>query len=112
MRKRICLNMIVKSESAVIERCLASVRNHIDAWVIVDTGSTDDTKDKIRKSLAGIPGALHETARGATLAAIAARPWRWPTNLAAIIFCFSMPMMYCWPQTGLPSQNWMRTFTS
>jgi glycosyltransferase involved in cell wall biosynthesis len=64
MRKRICLNMIVKNESAVIERCLASLRDHIDAWVIVDTGSTDDTKEKIRKSLEGIPGALHE------------RPWR------------------------------------
>jgi tetratricopeptide (TPR) repeat protein len=64
MKKRICLNMIVKNESAVIERCLASLRDHIDAWVIVDTGSTDDTKEKIRKSLEGIPGALHE------------RPWR------------------------------------
>ena len=57
MRKRICLNMIVKNESAVIERCLASLRDHIDAWVIVDTGSTDDTMDKIRASLKGIPGA-------------------------------------------------------
>jgi glycosyltransferase involved in cell wall biosynthesis len=56
--------MIVKNESAVIERCLASLRDHIDAWVIVDTGSTDNTKEKIRKSLEGIPGALHE------------RPWR------------------------------------
>lgn len=64
MRKRICLNMIVKNESAVIERCLASLRDHIDAWSIVDTGSTDDTKEKIRKALAGIPGALHD------------RPWR------------------------------------
>ena len=57
---RICLNMIVKNESAVIERCLASLRNHIDAWVIVDTGSSDNTKEKIRKALHGIPGALHE----------------------------------------------------
>ena len=52
--------MIVKNESAVIERCLASLRDHIDAWVIVDTGSTDDTMDKIRASLKGIPGALHQ----------------------------------------------------
>ena len=64
MRKRICLNMIVKDESAVIERCLNSVRKHIDSWVIVDTGSTDDTREKIRSLLTGIPGALHE------------RPWR------------------------------------
>ncbi len=59
-RPRICLNMIVKNESAVIERCLASVRQHIDAWVIVDTGSTDDTREKIHKALEGIPGTLHE----------------------------------------------------
>lgn len=59
-RPRICLNMIVKNETAVIGRCLASVREHIDAWVIVDTGSTDDTKEKIREALKGIPGALHE----------------------------------------------------
>ncbi len=59
-RPRICLNMIVKNETAVIERCLASVRDHIDAWVIVDTGSTDDTQEKIRNALKGISGALHE----------------------------------------------------
>ena len=60
MKKRICLNMIVKNESAVIERCLDSLRDHIDAWVIVDTGSTDDTMEKIRACLKGIPGALHQ----------------------------------------------------
>ena len=37
---RICLNMIVKNEAPVIERCLASVRPWVDYWVIVDTGST------------------------------------------------------------------------
>ena len=42
--KRLCLNMIVRDESAVIERCLASVRPHVDHWVIVDTGSVDDTR--------------------------------------------------------------------
>jgi tetratricopeptide (TPR) repeat protein len=62
MKKRICLNMIVKNESQVIERCLNSLREHIDSWVIVDTGSTDDTMEKIRSSLAGIPGALHQRA--------------------------------------------------
>jgi hypothetical protein len=62
MNKTVCLNMIVKNESAVIERCLTSIRDHIDAWVIIDTGSTDDTKEKIRSLLKGIPGALHERA--------------------------------------------------
>jgi tetratricopeptide (TPR) repeat protein len=60
----ICLNMIVKNETPVIDRCLASVRPFVDYWVIVDTGSTDGTQDIIRAALASIPGELHE------------RPWR------------------------------------
>lgn len=44
----ICLAMIVKNESHVIERCLDSVRPVIDALAICDTGSTDGTQDKIR----------------------------------------------------------------
>ena len=43
--KTICLNMIVKNEQPVIRRCLASVKEMIDYWVIVDTGSTDGTQD-------------------------------------------------------------------
>ncbi len=57
---RICLNMIVKNESAVIERCLASVKDKIDYWVIVDTGSTDGTQEIIQKYLRDIPGELFE----------------------------------------------------
>ncbi|MEU4170018.1 glycosyltransferase [Streptomyces sp. NPDC026665] len=56
----ICLCMIVKNESRVIERCLGSVRDLIDTWVISDTGSTDGTQDLVRAALAGIPGELHE----------------------------------------------------
>ncbi len=52
--------MIVKDESKVIKRCLSSVREIIDYWVIVDTGSTDDTKKIIREYLRDIPGELHE----------------------------------------------------
>ncbi|MFI8323385.1 glycosyltransferase [Streptomyces sp. NPDC085529] len=52
--------MIVKNESSVIERCLASVRDLVDTWVISDTGSTDGTQDLIRKALDGIPGELVE----------------------------------------------------
>ncbi|OQX15768.1 MAG: hypothetical protein BWK73_06055 [Thiothrix lacustris] len=44
----ICLNMIVKNESAVITRCLDSVKDLIDYWVISDTGSTDGTQQIIR----------------------------------------------------------------
>lgn len=56
----ICLNMIVKNEAPVIERCLASVKNLIDYWIIVDTGSTDGTQAIIQKYLSGVPGELHE----------------------------------------------------
>lgn len=52
--------MIVKNESAVIERCLRSVRPHIHAWAISDTGSTDGTQDIIRKLMADMPGELIE----------------------------------------------------
>jgi glycosyltransferase involved in cell wall biosynthesis len=59
MKPRICLNMIVRNEAHVIERCLASVKPHIDHWVIVDTGSADDTPARIAQALAGVPGTLH-----------------------------------------------------
>ncbi|MCX4515813.1 glycosyltransferase [Streptomyces sp. NBC_01619] len=60
MKPSICLCMIVKNESKVIERCLASVRGLIDTWVVSDTGSTDGTQDLIRQTLEGIPGELYE----------------------------------------------------
>lgn len=56
----ICLNMIVKNEAHVIERCLNSMKPLIDYWVIVDTGSTDGTQDHIRDIMADVPGELHE----------------------------------------------------
>lgn len=58
----ICLNMIVRDEAAVIERCLASVRPFIDYWVIIDTGSIDDTPARIAAALSGVPGELHHCA--------------------------------------------------
>jgi len=60
----ICLNMIIKNEAHVIGRCLESVKPFIDRWVIVDTGSTDDTIERVHRHLAGVPGELHE------------RPWK------------------------------------
>ena len=45
---RLCLNMIVKNESRIIERLLTSVLSIVDTYCICDTGSTDDTKEKIR----------------------------------------------------------------
>jgi glycosyltransferase involved in cell wall biosynthesis len=64
VKPSICLNMIVRDEARVIERCLASVRPYIDAWVIVDTGSTDATPALVARALEGVPGTLHH------------RPWR------------------------------------
>lgn len=59
---KLCLNMIVKNEAARLVRCLDSVLPYIDAWAIVDTGSTDNTRDLIRDYFkdAGIPGKIRE----------------------------------------------------
>ncbi len=74
--KRLCLNMIVRNETANLPRCLDAVAPHIACWVIGDTGSTDGTQDFIRAYFAerGIPGELHsfpfvnfEQARNAAL---------------------------------------------
>lgn len=40
----ISLVMIVKNESQNLEKCLKSVCNYVDEIIIVDTGSTDNTK--------------------------------------------------------------------
>lgn len=41
----ISLCMIVKNEEAVLERCLDSIADLMDEIIIVDTGSTDRTKE-------------------------------------------------------------------
>src|SRR4051794_29637725 len=60
---RICLNMIVKNETAIIDRCLDSVLPFISHYVMCDTGSTDNTVDLIRHRIdsAGIPGEILHT---------------------------------------------------
>jgi glycosyltransferase involved in cell wall biosynthesis len=60
-KQKICLNMIVKNESAVITRCLNSAKPMIDYWVIFDTGSTDGTQEIIKNCMKDIPGELHES---------------------------------------------------
>lgn len=47
--KKICLTMIVKNESKIITRLLDSLIPIIDMISIVDTGSTDNTKEIISK---------------------------------------------------------------
>ncbi len=51
--------MIVRDEAPVVARCLHSVRDHIDSWVVCDTGSVDATIAIVEAELAGIPGELH-----------------------------------------------------
>ena len=40
---RIILNLMIKNESRIIQRCLEAALPHVDAVAILDTGSTDDT---------------------------------------------------------------------
>ena len=60
--------MIVKNEEAVLERALRSALPFISTYVIVDTGSTDSTKEIVRRVFADVSGLLID------------RPW---TNFGA-----------------------------
>lgn len=57
---KIVLILMVKNESAILERCLKSVEGIVDAYCITDTGSTDDTTDKVKTFLQKHPGCLIE----------------------------------------------------
>lgn len=62
-KKTICLNMIVKNESAIIRDTLENIITHVplDYYVISDTGSDDNTADIIKQFFdeKGIPGEIH-----------------------------------------------------
>lgn len=59
---KICLTMIVKNESRIIERCLNQAKGVVDCVSICDTGSTDNTvaiiEDYLKKNK--IPGKVHK----------------------------------------------------
>lgn len=59
--KIICLTMIVKNESKIIERCLNCAKPAIQRVSIVDTGSTDNTEELILNwcKANNIPGIVH-----------------------------------------------------
>ena len=62
----ICLNMIVKNESPIIQNTLEKLCSKIDFsyWVICDTGSTDNTREIITEffKTKNIPGEMHQDA--------------------------------------------------
>lgn len=56
----VSLAMICKDEEAGIGACLESARPFIDQFVILDTGSTDRTKEIIAETLDGVPGEVFD----------------------------------------------------
>lgn len=60
MKKKICLNMIVKNESKIIKETLLNISKYIDYWIISDTGSTDNTIEIIQNTFEelNIPGKI------------------------------------------------------
>ena len=54
------LSMIVKDEEKTLARTLRSAKPFVDRWVIVDTGSTDGTRELIQREMEGVPGELIE----------------------------------------------------
>lgn len=80
MPKTLCLSMIVRNEGARIERALASLAPYLNFFVIVDTGSTDDTIEKItnffrEKKIQGLIGKaeFHDFSQARNIALEAAR---------------------------------------
>lgn len=52
-RPKICLSMIVRDEAKVIARCLESVKDVVDYYIVNDNGSTDGTPELIKKIMDG-----------------------------------------------------------
>lgn len=59
--KKLCLCMIVKNESRIMERCLNATKSIVDFVSICDTGSTDNTPEIIKNWCKEneIPGTVH-----------------------------------------------------
>lgn len=50
--------MIVRNESAILERCLRSVLPYLSCYVVCDTGSSDDTVALTQRVLGHLPGSV------------------------------------------------------
>jgi glycosyltransferase involved in cell wall biosynthesis len=57
-RSTVVLALMMKDEDRVLQRCLKSVRPFIDAWCIMDTGSTDQSVTLAQLMMEGVPGDL------------------------------------------------------
>ena len=53
MKTSVCVCMIVRDEEATVERALSSASSLADSFVILDTGSTDSTMDRVDATLKG-----------------------------------------------------------
>lgn len=62
MPPKIVLAMIMKNEESVLPRSLGAVLSLIDAYAIVDTGSTDRSREVAGELLAGLPGEIVDVA--------------------------------------------------
>jgi glycosyltransferase involved in cell wall biosynthesis len=94
---RIVLSMIVRNEGAVVRRCLESALPHVDAFVVCDTGSTDNTIRSIEQTARqyGLPGSVvrhpwRNFGHNRTLAAREAATWvahaGWPAGRTYLLF--------------------------
>lgn len=59
-RPLVCLTMILKNEAHCIQRTLDSVKEFVDCWTILDTGSIDGTQVLVQEIMRNVPGRLHE----------------------------------------------------
>ena len=55
---RVCLAMIVRNEAAVLPRLVASLDGAVDQWLVVDTGSSDQTPEVLEELLGALPGSV------------------------------------------------------
>lgn len=60
-KQRIRLVMNVRDDADVLGRCIDSVLPVISSYLIIDTGSIDNTKEVVKEKLGHLPGELLET---------------------------------------------------